>query len=184
MIVSVCLPMLGALDAPAELDRAGERSETSGNCQGHDACRGTDAGNTFATHHNLTDDFSWTGTETISYWGNASSATGFSSASDNNADGYILDLPVGYGYTVELSWNHSGASFYENYAFMVSLGPGDGGMTSYYQGAWGYFYYSTAGEITVGTDGESEGNTYGGWYYADPPFDLAGDSSVIFITCY
>ena len=132
MIVSVCLPMLGALDAPAELDRAGERSETSGNCQGHDACRGTDAGNTFATHHNLTDDFSWTGTETISYWGNASSATGFSSASDNNADGYILDLPVGYGYTVELSWNHSGASFYENYAFMLSLGPGDGGMTSYY----------------------------------------------------
>ena len=97
MIVSVCLPMLGALDAPAELDRAGERSETSGNCQGHDACRGTDAGNTFATHHNLTDDFSWTGTETISYWGNASSATGFSSASDNNADGYILDLPVAYG---------------------------------------------------------------------------------------
>ena len=54
-------------------------------------------------------------------------------------------------------------------------------MSSYYSGAWGYFYYSTAGEISVGTDGETEGNTYGGWYYADPPFDLAGDSSVIFI---
>ena len=184
MIVSVCLPMLGAIDAPAELDRAGERSETYANCQGHDACRGTDAGNTFATHHNLTDDFAWTGTETLTYYGNASDATSFSSASDSNADGYILDLPVGYGYSVELSWNHSGASFYENYAFMLSLGPGDGGMSSYYTGAWGYFYYSTAGEMTVGTDGETEGNTYGGWYYADPPFDLAGDSSVIFITCY
>ncbi|MFL2972474.1 MAG: hypothetical protein ACJZ4Q_02155, partial [Candidatus Thalassarchaeaceae archaeon] len=104
--------------------------------------------------------------------------------SDSNADGYILDLPAGYGYSVELSWNHTAASFYENYAFMLSLGPGDGGVSSYYSGTWGYFYYSTAGEMTVGTDGEAEGNTYGGWYYADPPFDLAGDSSVILITCY
>ena len=69
MIVSVCLPMLGALDAPAELDRAGERSETLANCQGNDACRGVDAGTTTATYINLTDDFSWTGEETISYFG-------------------------------------------------------------------------------------------------------------------
>ena len=184
MIVSVCLPMLGAIDAPAELDRAGERGETLANCQGPDACRGTDAGNTLATHHNLTDDFSWTGEETITYYGDASNATSFSSLSDDNADGYILDLPVGYGYTVELSWNHSGASFYENYAFMLSLGPGDGAVSSYYSGTWGYAYYSLTGEITMGTDGTMEGNTYGAWYYADPPFDLVGEASVIFITCY
>ena len=185
MIVSVCLPMLGAIDAPAELDRAGERGETSGSCSGPDACRGTDAGNTLATHHNLTDDFSWTGTETITYYGDASAATSFNSNSDDNADGYLLDLPYGYGYTVEVSWNHTGGSFYENYAFMVSLGPGDGSMVNYYSGAWGYFYYSlTGGPISVGTDGTTEGNTYGGWYYDDPPFSVGGDSSVIFITCY
>jgi hypothetical protein len=44
--------MLGALDAPAELDRAGERSETLANCQGNDACRGVDAGTTTATYIN------------------------------------------------------------------------------------------------------------------------------------
>ena len=176
--------MLGAIDAPAELDRAGERGETLANCQGPDACRGTDAGNTLATHHNLTDDFSWTGEETITYYGDASAATSFNTLSDDNVDGYILDLPVGYGYTVELTWNHSGVDFYENYAFMLSLGPGDGSVTNYYSGTWGYAYYSLTGEITMGTDGTMEGNTYGAWYYADPPFDLAGDSSVIFITCY
>ena len=176
--------MLGALDAPAELDRAGERGETLANCQGPDACRGTDAGNTFATHHNLTDDFAWTGTETITYYGETSAASSFCSACDENADGYILDLPVGYGYTVELTWNHSGANFYENYAFMVSLGPGDGGVADYYQGTWGYFYYSLTGYLEVGTDGETAGNTYGGWYYADPPFQIGGESSVILITCY
>ena len=78
MIVSVCLPMLGALDAPAELDRAGERSETLANCQGNDACRGVDAGNTADTYINLTDDFSWTGEETISYYGDEYNATGYS----------------------------------------------------------------------------------------------------------
>ena len=176
--------MLGAIDAPSELDRAGERGETLANCQGPDACRGTDAGNTLATHHNLTDDFSWTGEETISYYGDASAATSFSSLSDDNADGYLLDLPVGYGYTVELTWNHSGVDFYENYAFMLSLGPGDGSVASYYSGTWGYAYYSLTGEITMGTDGTMEGNTYGAWYYADPPFHVGGDSSVILITCY
>jgi len=177
--------MLGAIDAPAELDRAGERGETSGSCSGPDACRGTDAGNTLSTHHNLTDDFSWTGTETITYYGDASAATSFNSNSDDNADGYLLDLPYGYGYTVELSWNHTGASFYDNYAFMVSLGPGDGSLVNYYSGSWGYFYYSlTGGPITVGTDGTAEGATYGGWYYDDPPFSVGGDSSVIMITCY
>ena len=107
MIVSVCLPMLGALDAPAELDRAGERSETLANCQGNDACRGVDAGNTADTYINLTDDFSWTGEETISYYGDEYNATGYSSTSADNSDGYIIDLPVGYGFTAEVIWNHS-----------------------------------------------------------------------------
>ena len=184
MIVSVCLPMLGALDAPAELDRAGERSETIANCQGNDACRGTDAGNTFATHHNLTDDFSWTGDETITYYGEMNASV-YSSTGTTNNDGYILDLPVGYGFTAELSWNHTGSGWNDDNAFLLALGPGDGGMTSYYVGDWGYHYNSaTGGPITMGTDGTMDGGLYGGWYDADPPIDLVGDSAVIWIWCY
>ena len=184
MIVSVCLPMLGAIDAPAELDRAGERGDTIANCQGNDACRGTDAGNTFATHHNLTDDFSWNGDETITYYGSMN-ATVYDSLGDNNNDGYILDLPVGYGFTAALSWNHSGQGYNDDNAFRLALGPGDGGMTSYYNGDWGYTYQSaTGGPITMGTDGTMEGGDWGGWYDADPPIDMAGDSGVIWVWCH
>ena len=94
MIVSVCLPMLGALDAPAELDRAGERSETLANCQGNDACRGVDAGNSADTYINLTDDFSWTGEETISYYGDEYNATGYSSSSADTVSYTHLTLPT------------------------------------------------------------------------------------------
>ena len=184
MIVSVCLPMLGALDAPAELDRAGERSETLANCQGNDACRGVDAGNTADTYINLTDDFSWTGEETISYYGDEYNATGYSTTSADNSDGYIIDLPVGYGFTAEVTWNHTGASFWHNYAFRLSLNPGDGCATTYSACDWGNIYYSLTGQLLMGTDGETEGNTYGGWYDADPPIDLVGDSAVIFVWCY
>ena len=184
MIVSVCLPMLGALDAPAELDRAGERSETLANCQGNDACRGVDAGNSASTYINLTDDFSWTGEETNSYWGDEYNATGYSSSSPDNYDGYIIDLPVRYGFTAEIVWNHSGASFWENYAFILALGPGDGCMVNYYACDWGYNYYSTTGNLLMGTDGEKEGGNYGGWYGSDPPIDLVGEPAVILVWCY
>ena len=184
MIVSVCLPMLGALDAPAELDRAGERSESLANCQGNDACRGVDAGNTADTYINLTDDFSWTGEETISYFGDEYNATGYSSTSADNSDGYILDLPVGYGFTAEVVWNHTGGSFWENYAFILSLSPGDGCATTYSACDWGYNYYSTTGYLSMGTDGEMEGGTYGGWYDAEPPIDLVGEPAVIYVWCY
>jgi hypothetical protein len=176
--------MLGAIDAPAELDRAGERGETLANCQGPDACRGTDAGNTFSTHINLTDDFSWTGEETITYYGETSNSTAYSSTSDDNNDGYILDLPVGYGYTVDVSWNYTGATFWDNYAFMLSLNPGDGCAIAYFTCDWGYHYYSTTGFLSMGTDGTMEGGTYGGWYDAEPPIDLVGESSVIWVMCY
>ena len=100
MIVSVCLPMLGAIDAPAELDRAGERGETSANCQGPDACTGSDAGATSDTYINLTDEFAWDGDETLTFYGDLSANNGaYSSSEASNYDGYVIDFEVGYGFT-------------------------------------------------------------------------------------
>jgi hypothetical protein len=160
--------MLGALDAPAELDRAGERGETQANCQGNDACRGTDAGNTLATHINLTDDFSWTGVETISYYGDHHNATSYSTTNDDNNDGYIIDVPVGFAYSVELTWNHTGGGFYDNYAHGVSISPADGCATNWNICDWSYDYNDDSGSVSVSTE----------------PQDLAGDSTVLWAFCY
>ena len=186
MIVSVCLPMLGALDAPAELDRAGERSETLANCQGPDACRGLDAGANSSSYIDLTGDFSWTGNETITYYGDLSSNYGgYSSTNADNLDGFFIDFPMGYGYTVDLSWNHSGVATWSDRAFGLSLNPGDGCAESFFGCDWGNSQGSTTGQIIMGTDGEQAGQLFGSWdYLIEPPIDLAGDSSVVFVWCY
>ena len=184
MIVSVCLPMLGAIDAPAELDRAGERGETSANCQGPDACTGSDAGATSDTYINLTDEFAWDGDETLTFYGDLSANNGaYSSSEASNYDGYVIDFEVGYGFTAELSWNHTGVATWSDRAFMLAVGPGDGCMTNYFNCDWGYTYVSSTGELLMGSDGEREG-TYGGWYGATPPIDLVGDSATILVWCY
>ena len=186
MIVSVCLPMIGALDAPAELDRAADRSETHGGstdpCNGHDACHGVDAGNSLATAINLTDEFSWTGEETVTFYANESGATSYSSSSDANSDQYIIDPPVGYGMTVSIHWNHTGSTSYaEANAFRISLGPADGSFTSWSTNDWGYAYNSPSGEISLGTDGEGGPSKYWG---PDGPQDLAGDAVVALVWCH
>jgi len=191
MIVSVCLPMMGALDAPAELDRAADRSETHGGstdpCQGHDACHGTDAGNSLDTYINLTDEFSWTGEETVTFYGDEANAVGYSSTSADNNDGYIIDLPYGYGLTVEVLWNYTGASM-DQYAFLLAMGPGDGCMTNYYACDWGYDYYSTSGYIAISSDGEDMGGNYGygigSSSYSGGAIDIAGDPVVAMVWCY
>ena len=152
-----------------------------------DACGGDDAGNNLTTYMDLTDDFSWTGEETISIFGDEYAATSYNTTSADNSDGYIIDLPLGYGFTAEVTWNHSGASFWENYAFLLALGPGDGCMVSYSACDWGRNYYSTTGNLLIGTDGEMEGGDYGVWDTTDPsvpPIDLVGDPAVIWVWCY
>ena len=192
MIVSVCLPMVGALDAPAELDRAAERSQTHGGstdpCLGHDACHGVDAGNSLDTSINLTDEFSWTGEETVTFYGNESAATGYSTSAAENQDQYVIDMPVGFGISVTVHWNHSGGGFYEDRAYMVSLGPGDGSMTNYYTNDWGYNYMSTVGEIGISSAGGGLGGTSGSGIgtasYSGAPIDIAGDPAGILVWCY
>ena len=188
MIVSVCLPMLGAIDAPAELDRAQERTETapqpgSSDCYGYDACRGTDAGNDLSTSMNLTDDFSFTGEETNTYYGlmNGTSSCTYNTADSCN-DVYVIDLPVGYGFSVTVGWNGSGADF------GVGVGPADGSMTSSNSGSWGRCYSggsAAAGYVGASSDGEHDCPgyfyTYGGYTF---PQDIQGDSVMIWVFGY
>ena len=188
MIVSVCLPMLGGLDAPAELDRAQERSETapqpgSADCYGYDACRGTDAGNDLGTSMNLTGDFSFTGEETNTYYGlmNGTGTCNYNTADSCN-DVYLLDLPMGYGFSVTVGWNSTGADF------GVGLGPADGSMTGSSAGAWGRCYSggsAGAGYVGASSDGVHDCPgyfyTYGGYTF---PQDIQGDPVLIWVFGY
>ena len=125
-------------------------------CLGNDACRGTDAGNTYATSMDISGDFDWTGAnETNTYWGSMA-ATGYSSTSDNNNDMFLIDAPAGYGVMATLSWNGTGAGTYDNYGYRLVMGGtsmvgwSTSTSTSYGQ-AWAYMYYSTAYEMTMST---------------------------------
>ena len=65
MIASIALPMLDAQMDPPELRDTEVKKEgtiNSGQCSGHDACRGTDAGRYYSTAINLTSDFDFDGT--------------------------------------------------------------------------------------------------------------------------
>ena len=190
MIVSVCLPMIGAFDAPAELEMEPARSETPPSpCLGHDACRGTDAGNDASTAINLTGDFAFDGEETNVYWGSTPNITGYSSgaSSDEHNDVYLIDMQPGYGYTVELNWNVTGASM-EHYAYAVAIGPGDGSMSWIAwggSGSWGRSYYAASGHLGMSSDGDTsytDGYTY--WYDGDPPIDIMGDEVLAWVWCY
>ena len=193
MIVSVCLPMIGAFDAPAELEMEPARSETPPSpCLGHDACRGSDAGNDHATAINLTGDFAFDGEETNVYWGSTPNVTGYSSGatSDDHNDVYLIDMQPGYGYTVELNWNTTGASM-EQYAYAVAIGPGDGSMSWIAwggSGSWGRSYYAASGHLAMSSDGDTsytDGYTY--WYDVgdgEPPIDIMGESVLAWVWCY
>ena len=98
MIASVLVPLADIHSEPPEMmeDRVAMEAPPVP-CLGHDACRGTDAGNTYSTAINVTTDFDWTGVnETNVYWGSMA-ATGYSSTSDANNDFFIVDVPAGYG---------------------------------------------------------------------------------------
>ena len=202
MIASIAVPLFDAHTEPPELRDTPVKMEgtiNGGSCTGHDACRGTDAGNTYATAINLTNDFDWDGTnETNVYFGSHSAATGYSSTSDNNNDFFIVDAPPGYGVTATVTWNHTGGGTYDNYAYRLHIGPT--GMvgwsynpSSSYGGSWGYCYYSTTGELSMSTEvGEvtttnppycyfttSSYDNYVTW-----PHDLAGDPMMIGVNCY
>jgi len=190
MIVSVCLPMMGAFDAPAQLEMEPARSETPPSpCLGHDACRGSDAGNDASTAINLTGDFAFNGEETNVYYGSTPNITGYSSgaSSDDHNDVYLIDMQPGYGYTVEVNWNTTGASM-EQYAYAVGIGPGDGSMSWIAwsgSGSWGRSYYAASGHIGMSSDGDlsyTDGYTY--WYDGDPPIDIMGDEVLAWVWCY
>ena len=165
-------------------------------CMGNDACRGTDAGNTFATAIDVTNDFDWTGVnETNTYYGSMA-ATGYSSTSDDNNDFFVVDAPAGYGVHATISWNGTGMGTYDNYAYRLALGPTSAlgyyyYPTSNYGGSWGYCYYSLGYSISMSTE---EGNAGGANYcyfasstyanFVSFPHDLSGDPMMVIASCY
>ena len=197
MIVSVCLPMIGAFDQPVEreLNNAADRMETPPSpCQGYDACRGTDAGENSSAAMDLTADFAFGAEETNIYWGNFS-ATAYASGADTGEDHndvYLIDLPVGYGFTASVDWNYTGNSSYDSNAYAIGIGPADGSMTWLAwggSGSWGRSYNSQTGHIAMSTDGDtsySDGSTY---FYDWPgtsgqPAEIMGEPMLVWVWCY
>ena len=124
MIASVLVPLADVSFEPPEMmeERVALEAPPSP-CLGHDACRGADAGNTYATSIDITSDFDWTGVnETNLYYGSMT-ATGYSVTLDSNNDMFLIDPPAGYGVEATISWNGTGAGTYDNYGYRLSMGP-------------------------------------------------------------
>ena len=201
MIASVMVPLADISSEPPEMmeERVALEAPPSP-CLGHDACRGTDAGNTVATSIDITSDFDWTGVnETNLYYGSMT-ATGYSSTADSNNDMFLIDPPAGYGVEATISWNGTGAGTYDNYGYRLAMGPTSMlgwsyGTSATYGGAWGYCYYSTGYEMTMNTEvGNAGGANYcyfasSSYYQTLPqawnaPMDLAGDAMMVLANCY
>ena len=201
MIASIALPMLDAQMEPPELRDTEVKKEgtiNGGQCSGHDACRGTDAGRYYSTAINLTSDFDFDGTnETNVYFGSHSN-TAYDYQSAAAVDMFIVDTPPGYGVTATLSWNHTGQGTYDNYAHRLAIGPTSAlgyyyYPTSTYGGSWGYCYYSTTGSLSMSTEVGEVTTTNPPYCYfttssyenhVDFPHDLAGDPMMLIANCY
>jgi hypothetical protein len=187
MIVSVCLPMMGAFDAPpAELELEPARSETPPSpCLGYDACRGSDAGSDTNSAMNLTDDFAFNGEEVNSYYGVMNASAYSSPGGDEHNDVYLIDMQPGYGFTVEVNWNISAQP--SSTAYYVAIGPADGSMSWIAwsgSGSWGRCYSSSTGHIGMSSDGDTsycDGYTY--VYDGDFPVDVMGESVLAWVWC-
>ena len=203
MIASVMVPLADInIEPPEMMDEKIALEAPPSPCMGNDACRGTDAGNTYATSIDLTSDFDWTGlNETNTYYGTHTATSYYPYDQDAGNDFYAIDAPAGYGIEASISWNATGVSFYDNYAHRLSFGPTSAAGYSYstnadYGGAYGYCYYSTGYSFTMNTEaGCVEGATYGSWasssFYAGTPqyipsfpLDLGGDEMLIIANCY
>ena len=85
MIASVMVPLADISNQPPEMmeERVALEAPPSP-CLGNDACRGTDAGNTYATAINVTTDFDWNGVNETNnyYYGGA--------FYEKNSEGYVV----------------------------------------------------------------------------------------------
>ena len=155
-------------------------------CGGYDACLGVDAGPDSSTAANITSFFDWTGAnESVTMFGEITT-TSTSTSLAANKDMYTISPPAGYGVTATLEWNHSTSgsySYYDTYAYYLSLGPASQTSYSTYSGnAWGYRYYSNTGIVSMGTDGSYVGSGSSGG--ASFPIALSGDEMTILVTSY
>ena len=204
MIASVLVPLADVSFEPPEMmeDKVALEAPPVP-CLGADACRGTDAGNTYATSIDITSDFDWTGqNETNTYYGTHTATSYYPYDQDAGNDFFTIDTPAGYGVEVTMSWNAtSGATYPDAYAHRVSFGPTSAmgysyGTSTAYGGAWGYCYYSAGYSFTMNTEvGNAGGASYCYWadssfyssypqYVESFPIDLAGEEMMIIANCY
>ncbi len=202
MIASIALPLLDAQTEPPELQDSKVKMEgtiNGGQCSGHDACRGTDAGRYYADAINLTGDFDFNGAnETNVYFGSHTN-TAYDYQTDAAVDMFIIDPPPGYGVTATISWNHTGQGTYDDYAHRLAIGPTSALGYYYYPqstygGSWGYCYYSQTGSISMSTmNGNNNGATTPPYCYFTVasydnyitfPHDLAGEPMMVIANCY
>ncbi|SVB36079.1 uncharacterized protein METZ01_LOCUS188933, partial [marine metagenome] len=142
MIAAIALPLMQTVPPGLELEKISDKEEAPPSpCGGYDACRGTDAGNSVATAMNLTDDFSWTGEESNIYWGDMTGMTTYCNynTADVCNDVFQIDLPMGYGFEVKISWN--GTTTYGDYGVAI----GDENMISTSSNSFGRCYSGGAG---------------------------------------
>jgi len=203
MIASVMVPLADISSQPPEMMEERVALEAPPvPCLGHDACRGTDAGNTYATGIDITSDFDWTGVnETYTYYGDHSAASYYPYDQDSGNDFFIIDLPAGYGVEATMSWNGTGSTYPDAYAHRLSFGPTSAmgysyGTSADYGGAYGYCYYSTGYSFTMNTQvGNAGGASYCYWasnyasytglpQYKEFPMDLAGEEIMVMANCY
>ena len=176
------LPFMNGVEEQTELRDDRLRMEAAPSpCQGADACRGTDAGVGYSGGMDITADFDFVdGPESVEYW-NSMQATGYSSSSTTNIDTFIIDMEPGYGVRYTLEWNTT-TSFYSRYAYMAAYGPTSMISYSTYSGnSWGYCYYSTAGQVGIGSDGTCIGTYNSGGGVSR---DLVGQEVLLWVWCY
>ena len=203
MIASVLVPLADIHSEPPEMMEERVALEAPPvPCLGNDACRGTDAGNTYSTAIDVTSDFDFNGAnETNTYWGSME-ATGYSNTLDANNDFFVVDVPAGYGVEATLTWNGTGAGTYDNYAYRLAFGPTSAvgymySTSATYGGAYGYCYYATNYELSMNTE-VGELTTTNPPYcnfasssfyenlpqYWETPKDLIGEEIMVIASCY
>ena len=197
MIASVMVPLADIISEPPEMmdDRVALEAPPIP-CLGHDACRGSDAGNTYATSVDITSDFDWTGiNETNTYYGSMIAVGTTYSADDNYNDFFLIDSPGGYGVEAIVSWNTTGST-YDGRAYRVFMGGtsmlGYSTSTYSYGYSWGYAHngYGNMGDSAGMSTSGNAGSQY--FYEASPsyphakefPINLGNEEMMVGVMCY
>jgi len=136
---------------------------------------------------NLTADFTWTGEESNIYWGDMTGMTTYCNynSADVCNDVYIIDLPMGYGFEVKISWNGTTSSG----DYGLGIGPGDSSFVSTSSGSFGRCYAGGAGAaqyVGMSSDGNHDCPGFHYTYSTSPalPMQPSGEPVMAWVFGY